>query len=70
MDRHEDYTSRRKSRELAGEYVGKMIKSKVKDKYKKDTDTTRKLNYGADSAKKNIKAILTKVPTKYIKNIK
>lgn len=52
------------SREIAGEFIAKKIKSRVSDKYKKDTETTRKLNMAADSAKKNIKHILGKLPIK------
>lgn len=52
------------SKEIAGEFIAKKIKSRVSKKYKKDTETSRKLNMAADSAKENIKHILGKLPIK------
>jgi hypothetical protein len=55
------YTSKRKAKELAANFLAKKIRSRVPDKYKEDTDLSRKLNYGASEAKSNIKKGLKKL---------
>jgi hypothetical protein len=57
--------SKMTSHDIAGEFIADKIKSRVSEKYKKDTENTKKLHMVADSAKQNIKRVLKNLPKNY-----